>query len=116
MALQVVCSQFKRWQKEVWMIMNKYKMNQIRDRKITERTHNCVIQKKQSSYISSNKKVIMRLVQQLFVASGVVGKNSPKNRVKMAKVYTGQRIQHICLRAHTRSIKMRTPGYSESPP
>ena len=41
---------------------------------------------------------------------------APKNRVKMAKVYTGQRIQHICLRAHTRSIKMRTPGYSESLP
>ncbi len=56
----------------------------------------------------------MRLVQNLFVASGVVGKNSPKNRVKMAKVYTGQKIQHICLRVHTGSIKMGTPGYSES--
>ncbi len=50
----------------------------------------------------------------LFMAGGVVGKNAPKNRVKMAKVYTGQKIQHICLRVHTGSIKMRTPGYSES--
>ena len=54
------------------------------------------------------------LMQQLFVASGVVRFFAPQNREKSRSWSTGQRIQHICLRVHTGSIKMGTPGYSES--
>ncbi len=42
-AQRVVCSQFKRWQKEVRMITPEDKVNKIRDRKITERTQTCSI-------------------------------------------------------------------------
>ncbi len=49
-AQRVVCSQFKRWQKEVRMITPEDKVNKIRDRKTTERTQVCVIEIKQTSY------------------------------------------------------------------
>ena len=47
-AQRVVCSQFKRWQKEVRMITPEDKVNKIRDRKITERTQVCLIKIKQT--------------------------------------------------------------------